>query len=393
MKTIYLECSMGAAGDMLLAALLELHPDPDDFIARLNSIGLPQAQVQKSSVTKCGIQGTHISVMINQQEECENADMLHSGTTLDEIRMILQRADISDVVYQNTMAVYNLIAEAESSVHGVPVDQVHFHELGMVDAVVDILGVCMLIDELQPDQIIASPIHVGSGHVRCAHGMLPVPAPAAAKILEDVPIYSNEIKGELCTPTGAALLKYFASDFAPMPVMQVEKIGYGMGKKDFPAANCLRAFYGTTAGRAETVLELSCNLDDMTPEAIGFAMNYLLEAGALDVFTTAIGMKKCRPGILLTCLCRAEQKEQMVSLVFQHTTTLGIREKICSRYTLDRCERAVQTPYGTVRLKKSAGYGVNRMKSEFDDLAKIAKEHNLSLDEVKLIVAQASEIQ
>lgn len=387
MKTIYLECSMGAAGDMLLAALLELHPNPDDFLLRLNQLGLPNIQVEKYTVSKCGICGTSISVLVNQQKEEEN-HQIHGGTTLIEIENILRKANIPTCVFENTMTVYHCIAQAESEVHGVPVEQVHFHELGMLDAVTDIVGVCMLMEELHPEKVIVSPINVGSGYVQCAHGLLPVPAPATARILENIPIYSNEIKGELCTPTGAALIKHFATEFSTMPVMRIEKTGYGMGKKDFPVVNCVRAFYGKTAEERDAILELSCNLDDMTPESIGFATETLLQVGALDVFTTAIGMKKCRPGIMLTCLCKVEQKETMVRLLFQHTTTLGIRERLCNRHILDRTEKTVETTFGTVRVKEATGYGVHREKPEYEDLAKIAREQNLSLSEVKQCIIQ-----
>jgi uncharacterized protein (TIGR00299 family) protein len=211
---------------------------------------------------------------------------------------------------------------------------------------------------------------------------LPVPAPATANILTGIPIYGGAIKGELCTPTGAALLKHFVQKFGDMPPMAVSKIGYGMGKKDFEAPNCVRAMIGESAEKAERILELSCNLDDMTGEAIGFAMEALLEAGALDVFTTAIGMKKSRPGVMLTVLCREADKEKLLPLIFKHTTTLGIREKVCNRYTLTRKEEIVQTPYGPVRQKIAEGYGVERSKYEYEDLAKIARENGLALSEI-----------
>jgi uncharacterized protein (TIGR00299 family) protein len=218
--------------------------------------------------------------------------------------------------------------------------------------------------------------------VKCAHGLLPVPAPATALILQGVPIYGGEIKGELCTPTGGALLKYYVNHFGVMPPMAVTAIGYGMGKKDFPAPNCVRAMVGETADRADDILELSCNLDDMTGEAIGFAMEQLLSAGALDVFTTPIGMKKSRPGIMLTVICRPEDKEALLPLIFRHTTTLGVRENRLRRYILDRKTETVQTPYGPVREKIATGYGVERKKYEFEDVARLARENDLSLKDI-----------
>ena len=281
------------------------------------------------------------------------------------------------------MAVFGEIAAAESRVHGVPVEQIHFHEVGSMDAIVDITAVCLLLQELEVDRVLASAVHVGSGTVRCAHGILPVPAPATAHILKDVPIYGGAIEGELCTPTGAALLKHFVEDFGDMPTMRVQKIGYGMGKKDFPRANCVRVLLGETTGQKDAVWELSCNVDDMTGEEIGFALERLLEQGALDVFTMPIGMKKSRPGIILTVICREGDKDKLAEMLFRYTTTLGVRETRCQRKTLERRIVTEETPYGPVRKKISQGYGVVREKWEYEDLARIAKEQNLSLAQLR----------
>ena len=302
------------------------------------------------------------------------------------ISHIIERLNLPEEVKTDIVAVYHLIAEAESHVHGKTVEEIHFHEVGTADAIADIAGVCLLMHMIAPQKVIASPIHVGSGNVRCAHGILPVPAPATAFILQGLPIYSGVIKGELCTPTGAALLKHFATEFKEMPVMRTSAIGYGMGKKDFERANCVRVLLGETEETGGEVAELSCNLDDMTPEALGFVQEILFAAGALEVYTIPIGMKKSRPGILLTCMCRCNDKEKMVSLIFKHTTTLGIRESISRRYTLTRTMKEHETPYGVVREKVSEGYGVCRGKLEYEDLAKIARENGMSLEEVKGLV-------
>lgn len=299
------------------------------------------------------------------------------------IASIIDGLDIPDPVKEDMKAVYALIAEAESHAHGMPVDQIHFHEVGTMDAMADIAGVCLLFHELGADQIIASPVHVGSGHVHCAHGILPVPAPATAHILQGIPVYSTQVQGELCTPTGAALLKHFVKEFREMPVMTTSKIGYGMGKKDFERANCVRAFLGDTAETGDEIAELSCNLDDMTAEAVGFAEEALFEAGALEVYTVPVGMKKSRPGVLLTCMCRREDEEKMVELLFRHTTTLGVREHISRRFTLKRREETVETAYGPVRKKISQGHGVARAKLEYEDLAAIAKKTGRPLEEIR----------
>lgn len=435
MKTLYFDCGMGAAGDMLMASLYEICPDKAGFLKTMNEMGLPGLSVEAEPAVKCGITGTHMKVTIHGEEEesvdvdlhehvhdhaeqhdhdhhehChdhdhhddhdfhhththeENHTEEHSGhphhhhASMAGISHIIEHLNLPDEVKKDVVAVYHLIAEAESHVHGKTVEEIHFHEVGTADAIADIAGVCLLMHMIAPQKVIASPIHVGSGNVHCAHGILPVPAPATAFILQGLPIYSGVIKGELCTPTGAALLKHFVTEFKEMPVMRTLAIGYGMGKKDFERVNCVRVLLGETEETGSEVAELSCNLDDMTPEALGFVQEILFAAGALEVYTIPIGMKKSRPGILLTCMCRCNDKEKMVSLIFKHTTTLGIRESISKRYTLTRTMKEHETPYGVVREKVSEGYGVVRGKLEYEDLAKIAREQGMSLEEVKALV-------
>lgn len=381
MRTLYIDCGMGAAGDMLTAALLELLPDKEKFIHRMNSLGIPGVTVTAENSTKCGITGTHISVKVYGEEEGEDHHHHHHGS-MEEIRAIVNALPIPAMVKLDVMAVYQEIAQAESFAHGVPVGNVHFHEVGAMDAIADVTAVCLLMHELDVQRVVASPIHVGSGSVRCAHGILPVPAPATAYILKGVPIYGGSIPGELCTPTGAALLKHFVEEFGDMPPMKVSAIGYGMGKKDFERANCVRVMLGETEEKSESVLELRCNLDDMTGEAVGFALEQLMEQGALDAFTMPIGMKKSRPGILLTVLCREAEREKFISLLFQYTTTLGVRETVCRRATLRRHTETVDTPYGPVRKKVSSGYGITRGKYEYEDLAKIARERGKSIPSI-----------
>ncbi|MGN0335699.1 MAG: nickel pincer cofactor biosynthesis protein LarC [Lachnospiraceae bacterium] len=383
MKILYLDCSMGAAGDMLTAALLEFLPNKDEFLAELNSLGIPGVTVSSEVSTKCGIQGTHITVKVNGEEESEEIyTHTHDHSGMHEIEHVIEKLPVSEKVKADILAVYLLIAEAESHTHGVPVTEIHFHEVGTMDAVADVAAVCMLMDRLSPKQVVVSPIHVGSGHVECSHGILPVPAPATAYILRDVPIYGGRIRSELCTPTGAALLKHFATRFGDMPVMRTTAIGYGMGKKDFETANCVRALLGETEDLGDTITELRCNLDDMTAEAIGFAEEQFFTAGALEVYTVPVQMKKSRPGIILSVLCREKDKDQMIRLIFRHTTTLGVRENISRRYTLSRTIETVPTEFGEVRKKVSVGYGVAREKYEYEDIARIAREQKMSLADV-----------
>ena len=396
MKTLYIECTMGAAGDMLLSALLELHPEPDKFIERLNGLGIPGVSFERKTAVRSGITGTHVDVSVYGQQEDEHmhghhghASEHHHGhphTGMHEIEHLVSHFDLPEKVRADILAVYHLIAEAESHAHGRDVDQIHFHEVGTMDAVADITGVCMLLHALAPERIAASPVHVGCGQVRCAHGILPVPAPATAYILQGVPIYGGAVQGELCTPTGAALLKHFVSTFGDMPRMRVEQIGYGMGTKEFETANCLRVMLGETEDTPDQVLELCCNIDDMTAEEIGFATEQILAAGAVEVFTTPIGMKKNRPGLLLTCLCRPQERNEVLTAVFRYTSTIGIREHSCTRHVLNRTEETVNTPYGTVRVKRSEGYGVERIKTEYDDIARIAAEKQISINAARRLV-------
>ena len=387
MRTLYIDCGMGAAGDMLSAALLELHPDKESFIARMNHIGLPGVEIRAEDSVKCGIRGTHFSVSVHGMEEDEQLHQHHhhhhEHSSMHGISHVIEHLDIPEKVRQDVKNIYALLAEAESRVHGVPVEHIHFHEVGSMDAVADITAVSLLMHELKIEKVLASPVHVGAGTVRCAHGILPVPAPATAELLKDVPIYSGSIKTELCTPTGAALLKYYVNEFGDIPPMTVSKIGYGMGKKDFERANCLRVLLGDREELTDSVAELSCNIDDMSAEELGYAMERLLEEGALDVFTAAIGMKKSRPGTLLSLICPVVEKERFAALILRYTTTLGVREKVCRRYVLRREIEERETELGPVRVKRSAGYGVEREKYEYEDLAAIAREKGLSLAELR----------
>ena len=489
MKTLYLECNMGAAGDMLMAALTELMPDKDVFVKELNDLQIPQVNIERTTIAKCGIMGTHMVVTVNGEEEksvdvpmhahtrshvhgehehthehhhehsdeehfhahhhehsdeehfhahhhehsdeeysqhhhehgddaCshnhthehheEHHTHSHEGhthahghshhhTSMKDIEHIIGHLNVPEKVKEDAIAVYKLIADAESHAHGRPVEEVHFHEVGAMDAVADIVGVCLAIYKLAPEQIIASPVHVGYGQIHCAHGILPIPAPATAHILQGIPIYGGRIEGELCTPTGAALLKHFAQSFGQMPMMAVERTGYGMGMKDFTDANCLRAIIGNTVeGQEQTgchgavqemdsIIELCCNLDDTTPEKIGFVTELLMEEGAFDVYTTNIQMKKNRPGILLTCLCEMEEREKFTGLFFLHTSTRGVRYQVFERAKLESTFETRKTSYGNIRIKKSSGYGIQKEKAEFEDLKSVVLKNHcaLSLNEVE----------
>ena len=417
MKTLYIECNMGAAGDMLMAALLELLPEKERFLDKVNALGLDGVRVRAEPSVKCGIAGTHVSVFVGEAEETsidvDIAGRLHHGhdhggsghdhdssghdhggnghshhhAEMRDIHTIVSGLPVSESVKEHTLGIYNLLAEAEAHAHGVPITEVHFHEVGNLDAITDIVGVCLLMEALAPGKVIVSPVHTGSGFVRCSHGILPVPAPATAYLLTGARSYGGKIKGELCTPTGAAILKYLADDFGSMPDMRVEQIGYGMGKKDFEAANCVRVFWGESGeydgGPNGYAVELNCNIDDMTGEALGYSCQILFDAGARDVYTTAAGMKKGRPGVLLTCVCDVEKADRFAALMLKHTTSFGVRKSVLHRYMLEREIEKKQTVFGEVRIKTGIGYGVKKSKLEYEDVAAMAKEQDCSIAEME----------
>lgn len=454
MKTIYLECNMGAAGDMLMGALYEICEQKEWFLHKMNEIFQPYGiSLTAESVTKCGIRGTHMQVLVSGEEEGalthshdqkkhpeaththshgteehaheimthshdvtahshdvtahshETSSHMHNGadaaahshhhihtdyhSVLDRIHSL----DLADEVKADAAAIYQFIGEAEAKVHGTSLEQIHFHEVGTLDALADVVGCALLIHLIAPEQILASPVHVGNGFVTCAHGVLPVPAPATAELLKGIPYYTGSITSELCTPTGASILKYYVSRFFPMPAITTSAIGYGMGKKDFEFANCIRAFLGDTKDYREeedacfcddTILSISCNIDDMTGEALGLATEILMAAGALDVYTIPIQMKKNRPGVLLTCFCEPENREKFTGLFLLHTSTRAVRYQTFERAKLESTFETRSTSYGDIRIKKSTGYGIQKEKPEFEDLKSVVLKNgcSMSLDEV-----------
>ena len=422
MKTIYLECNMGAAGDMLMSALYEICDQKEWFLHKMNTVFAPyHIALSPESAVSCGISGTHMKVTVNGTEEvsldvnaehahhthaeCPDASGArevsdpaedghsHTHTTYAAVCEEITSLDLPAEVKEDALAIYRLLGEAEAKVHDTTLEQIHFHEVGTLDALADVVGCALLIRTIAPEQILASPLHVGNGFVKCAHGVLPVPAPATAELLRGIPFYTGSVTGELLTPTGAAILHYYVLRYLPMPTMTASEIGYGIGSKDFGIANCVRAFLGDTASYLaaeeepyscdDTILSISCNIDDMTGEALGLATEIFMAAGALDVFTIPIQMKKNRPAVMLTCMCAKEDREKFLTLILKHTTTLGVREYTCKRYGLKREIREVETIYGTVRVKAASGYGVAKEKPEYEDMARIAKEKKISLAEIE----------
>jgi len=410
MKTLYLDCQMGASGDMIVGALLELAGDRERTLSELNSVGIPGVVFEARTLSKCGIAATHLSVLVNGHEEgaaCEghhhdahhhhgHEAHHHEHRSLDDMLAIVDGLLLPPDVARRVREVYSLIAKAESRAHGREVGEIHFHEVGAMDAVADIVAACWLLERTGADEVVASPVNVGSGTVMCAHGELPVPAPATAILLEGVPTYSDGIiRGELTTPTGAALLKSFVSRFAAQPPMVVEAIGCGAGTKEFPRANFVRALLGTTCEEVtDEVLELRFNVDDMTGEALAFASDRIFQAGALDVSFASVVMKKGRPGHIACVICRTADRDAVVRAIFANTSTLGVRELLCRRYEMERSIERVRLADGTeVRRKVVSGYGVRRAKWEADDVAAYAMKNAIPLDEALRRVESADRVE
>lgn len=415
MRILYLDCGMGAAGDMLAGALVSLlsKEEQESFIKMINNIGVDGVKVSLSDDAKCGIVGKHFKVEIDGVEEHSHDVHEHEhhheheqehghhhehhhhgkGPFPEELEAVTEKFnniladDVAIVGQSDIKGVYELLAEAEAKVHGKDVSEIHFHEVGMKDALIDIASVVYLMNKLKVDKVVVSPVNVGFGKVKCAHGILPVPAPATAELVKGIPTYAGRFEGELLTPTGAALLKYYADEFSYQPLMNVIKCGYGTGNKNFESANVVKAVLGEVTDEliSENIIELNCNVDDMSAEDMAYATKALIENGAKDAFVTPVIMKKGRSGMLLTVLCSAVDKERFVSLIFKHTSTIGIRVKETERIILNRHEETVHTKLGDVRVKYSEGYGVKREKPEFEDLRKLAEENNISVAEARKI--------
>ncbi len=385
MKTIYLELKMGAAGDMLCAALYELLDTESRavFLRRMNGLGLPGVTVACEPAEKNGVTGTHYTVTVGGEEERQGEAAHGHGSGLRDILGLIESLSLPRPVIEHAAAVYRAIASAESRVHGEPVDFVHFHEVGAMDAVADVVGCCLLFEMLGADRVVASPVNIGSGFVRCAHGLLPVPAPATALLLCEMPGYSNGVEGELCTPTGAALVGHFAQQYAKMPAGTFVAVGYGMGKKNFAALNCVRAFLYEQAEAVDELVELRCNIDDMTPEAVAFLCEQLMDEGARDAYVQPVVMKKGRPGFVIVALCDAAQEKRLTALIFRHSSTLGVRVFGCRRHAMRRRSETVETEFGRVRVKRSAGFGAARAKAEYEDLAECARRADVPLETVR----------
>jgi len=373
-KTLHLDCSAGVSGDMILGALADLGVDMSDLAARLRHALKVEFALECETVTDCGIAARHIRIVLPEQDHEHDH---HDHLSYTEIRDLVASGDLPERARQRSLDVLLRIAEAEATVHGTSVDEVHFHELGGIDTVVDICGAMLALEELGIDRCTASRLPISHGFVRCAHGTLPVPAPAVMELLKGLPVFDLDVEGETVTPTGAGIVRGLCETIGRLPEMTLERVGYGAGtRRGKTVPNVVRVFLGTTGADtpAESVIEIQANVDDTTPEVCGYLVERLLTAGALDVFFIPIQMKKNRPATMVTVLSSPELAQDLVQVIFEETTTLGVRMGTLSRQVLPRTTHRVPVGGGEVRIKVAhLPDGSERAAPEFDDCAELAR--------------------
>jgi hypothetical protein len=388
MKTLYFDSFAGASGDMILGATVDAGVDQDALAQQLALLNVSGFELRFEKVKRAGLSATHAVVTIQPE---------HTHRHLSDILRIIDNSSLSAGIKERASKIFTRLAEAEGRVHNEPVDHVHFHEVGALDAIVDVVGAAICFDLLGIEEFICSPLHVGSGVVEMAHGRFPVPPPAVADLLKGVPFYSTDIKGELLTPTGAAILTTVCKEYGPVPAIEVAQIGYGAGTREYESfPNVLRVLVGTTESKpvSERLLMIETNLDDVSPQIVGHVMERAFELGALDCYFTAVQMKKNRPGVLLSVLCDVATKDSIMQLLFRETTTLGVRSYEVDRRALARSIVRVETQYGPIDVKVAQldGQVVNEMP-EFDQCRSAAARAGVPVkiveDAVRVVLANS----
>ena len=389
MRIVYFDCFAGVSGDMLIGALIDLGADFESLTKQLSSLGLKGYELTNLQVMRNGLAAIKFDVGVDQQKQ--------PARKLADVRKIIDDSTLSDRVKTLSLRVFERLAESEAHVHGTTPDQVHFHEVGAVDSIIDTVGAMIGFELLGVERFFCSPLRLGSGFVETQHGRLPVPAPATAELLKQVPVYSGDLEGEFVTPTGAAIVTILCEEFGAMPLMTVDRVGYGAGARDpkgFP--NALRMIVGelweranrsavlSSSSQVETLTIIETNIDDMNPQAYGFVMERAFELGALDVFMVPAQMKKDRSGVLLTVLSKPETADAIIDMLLIQTTTLGVRYYAAKRRTLERVIETIETEYGSVRIKVARdGARTLHFQPEYDDCARLAVESGAPLLEVQ----------
>jgi pyridinium-3,5-bisthiocarboxylic acid mononucleotide nickel chelatase len=386
--TLFYDCFAGISGDMNLAALIDLGVDPNYLKSELKKLGIDGYEIKISNDSRRGIFGTRVDVIIEEKPHSvlfvqQHSHQHHENRSFGEIKQIIEKSALSDFVKTKSIAIFKKLAEAEGKIHNQPIEKVHFHEVGAVDSIVDIVGAAICIDFLKPSKIIASRIELGSGMVKCAHGLFPVPAPATAEVLKGIPVKTGTVSFEATTPTGAAILAVIADSFVEKLNLNIEKAAYGIGHKDSEIPNVLRVYQCTdeqTSGFIQeqaTVIE--CNIDDMNPEVYETLMEKLFQQGALDVTITQIIMKKSRPAITLSVICKNEQVQVLTKTILTETSSIGVRVFEVNRFILNREIIEIETSLGNVKVKKAWAGDIIKYKPEYEDCSRIAKEKSLPL--------------
>jgi uncharacterized protein (TIGR00299 family) protein len=392
MKILYFDCFSGISGDMSLSALMDLGVEPGQLTDELKKLPVQGWDLRVSEVSKHGIKAKHADVITDEKPHVHkkwhpfHSHGAHGRRTMADIAALIAQSGISAKAKALSEKIFMRLALAESKVHGTTPDKVHFHEVGALDSIIDIVGTAICIDILAPERIYASVLHDGFGFVNCQHGQIPVPAPAVVEVLaaRKAGFKQLDIEGEMMTPTGAAIVAELAENFGPMPEMRILKTGYGAGTRNFPAPNLLRVFMGETGGSPEQ--ELACvietNIDDTTPEILAYAMERLFESGAKDVFFTPIYMKKCRPATRISVVCEPAGEAAVEHILFSETSTIGLRKYQVRRTCLPRKALTIATPYGEVQAKESVYEGSRRVSVEYEDACRLAKEKGVPLKEI-----------
>lgn len=394
MKTLYFDCSSGISGNMTLGALLEIVGDEKYLLEELKKLNIDGYKIEISKQVKNRITGTYVNVLLEHEHHHSHEDEHehyhhehhhhHEHRNLNDVNNIIDNSSLDNNTKDLAKRIFLRVAKAESKVHNKPLDEVHFHEVGAIDSIVDIVGTAILINKINPDKIISSIVNDGYGFIECAHGTMAVPVPATSEIFanSNVKFRQIDIDTELVTPTGAAIIAELAEDFITLPAMVTEKIGWGTGTKDLKIPNVLKVYFGEIQENSENFVVMETNIDDCSGEILGYTSEKLFENGALDVFYTPIFMKKNRPAYRLTVACRKENMIKLQNIIFKETTTIGIRYRFENRTELGREFLEIDTKYGKIKAKKVTNNGETYVYPEYESMKKIAEEKNIPLKEL-----------
>ena len=389
MKILYFDCSSGISGNMTIGALLEIINDENYLLNELKKLNIDGYEIKISKKVKNGITGTYVDVLLEHEHHHKHKEHNHENEhthhhehrNLSDVNKIIDNSTLNEEVKKLAKKIFLRVAKAESKVHNKPLEEVHFHEVGAIDSIIDIVGTAILINKINPDKIVSSTVNDGYGFIECAHGKMAVPVPATSEIFSNsnVKFRQIEIDTELVTPTGAAIIAELATDFMPLPEMQVEKIGWGSGSKDLQIPNVLKVYYGNIEDEKDDIVVMETNIDDCGGELLGYTQELLFKNGALDVFFTPIFMKKNRPGYRMSITCKQEDKLKLQNIIFRETTTIGIRYRKEHRAVLKREIIEIETKYGKIKAKKVKNNGEEYLYPEYEEIKKIAEKNNIPL--------------